>query len=85
MVAECRSPHGSMMTLFFTSGDTVGSWNDAKQCDAGKYARYFHAALNAGVYLAPSQFEAAFVSSAHSEKDIALGLKALRTALERCA
>jgi len=61
---------GSMMTLFFTAED-VFDYATAKSADASVYASFFNGMLNRGVYLAPSQFEAAFVSSAHTEADIA--------------
>ncbi len=61
---------GSMMTLFLTDGP-VCNYADAQKSDADTYARFFSAMLEAGVYLAPSRFEAAFVSSAHTDEDIA--------------
>jgi glutamate-1-semialdehyde 2,1-aminomutase len=57
------------MTLFFTPHD-VTNYEHAKTSDTGLYARYFKLLLDGGVYLAPSQFEAAFVSYAHSEDDL---------------
>ena len=59
---------GSMFTGFFTPGP-VCTLAHVEQSDVDRYRRYFHAMLGAGVYLAPSQFEAAFVSLAHTEKD----------------
>lgn len=61
---------GSLMTMFFC-GEPVVDYASAKKSDTAAYARYFHAMLERGVYLAPSQFEAAFVSSAHTDEDIA--------------
>jgi glutamate-1-semialdehyde 2,1-aminomutase len=60
---------GSMMTTFFTGAD-VTDYASAKTSDVTKYARFFSGMLERGFYFAPSQFEAAFVSEAHSEKDI---------------
>ena len=60
---------GSMFTLFF-SPDAVTDWDSAKKCDTARFAKFFHFMLERGVYLAPSQFEAAFLSTAHSEEDI---------------
>jgi glutamate-1-semialdehyde 2,1-aminomutase len=60
---------GSMFTFFFTDGP-VTSWDTAKLSDTGRFGRFFHFMLERGVYLAPSQFEAGFVSVAHSEGDI---------------
>lgn len=57
---------GSMWTSFFTS-DPVFDWDSANKCNREMYGRFFHAMLQAGVYLAPSQFEAAFVSLAHTD------------------
>jgi glutamate-1-semialdehyde 2,1-aminomutase len=60
---------GSMFCAFFTEGE-VHDWSTAAQCDTKAFAKYFLAMLEEGVYLAPSQFETAFVSSVHSESDI---------------
>ncbi len=61
---------GSMFTLFFTEKKEVTSYADVLTCDTGLFARYFNYALENGIYLAPSQFEAGFVSYAHTESDI---------------
>lgn len=58
---------GSMWGFFFT-GDTVTDYASAKTADTVRYGRFFHAMLERGVYLAPSQFEAAFVSLAHTDE-----------------
>jgi glutamate-1-semialdehyde 2,1-aminomutase len=60
---------GSMFTFFFTP-DPVTDWNSASKSDTTKFGAFFHAMLDHGIYLAPSQFEAGFVSAAHSETDI---------------
>jgi glutamate-1-semialdehyde 2,1-aminomutase len=60
---------GSMMTLFF-SPRPVTDWDTAAQCDARRYARYFWGMIGRGVYPPCSQFEALFLSTAHSEADI---------------
>jgi glutamate-1-semialdehyde 2,1-aminomutase len=60
---------GSMLTAFFCAGP-VGDYASARAADTARYARFFQAMLARGVYLAPSQFEAAFVSLAHSEADL---------------
>jgi glutamate-1-semialdehyde 2,1-aminomutase len=60
---------GSMMCMFFTN-QPVRNYQGALNCDTELYARYFHAMLDRGIYLAPSQFEACFVSLAHTESDI---------------
>jgi glutamate-1-semialdehyde 2,1-aminomutase len=61
---------GSMFTLFFAAGPVTG-WESAKRADTGRFRQFFHWMLERGIYLAPSQFEAGFVSAAHSEQDIA--------------
>jgi glutamate-1-semialdehyde 2,1-aminomutase len=60
---------GSMFCAFFSKGE-VYDWPTASQCDTSSFAKYFLGMLDEGVYLAPSQFETAFVSAAHSEPDI---------------
>jgi glutamate-1-semialdehyde 2,1-aminomutase len=60
---------GSMFTWFFTPGP-VTDWESASKADTEAFARFFRAMLDNGVYLPPSQFEAAFLSAAHSEEDI---------------
>jgi glutamate-1-semialdehyde 2,1-aminomutase len=68
-VPLCCNRVGSMFTWFFTEGP-VADWTSASKCDTKAFARFFHAMLDHGVYLPPSQFEAAFLSTAHTEKDI---------------
>mgnify|MGYP000220319353 FL=1 len=58
---------GTMFGLFFTHADTVERFEDVAGCDAERFVRFFHGMLEAGVYLAPSAFEAGFVSTAHDE------------------
>jgi glutamate-1-semialdehyde 2,1-aminomutase len=66
---------GSMFTFFFNPGP-VTDWESVKSSDTGRFRQYFHWMLDHGVYLAPSQFEAGFVSAAHSEQDIAQTVEA---------
>lgn len=62
---------GAMFTIFFTELSAVTCCTDvSKHCDLGFFGRYFNAMLDEGVYLAPSQYEAAFMSAAHSDEDI---------------
>jgi len=68
---------GSMFTLFFIEGP-VTDYESAKRSDTARFARFFHWMLERGVYLAPSQFEAGFVSAAHSEEDITRTVEAAR-------
>ena len=70
---------GSLLTLFFHPGP-VASWDDVAQADSMAYARFFHLMLERGVYLAPSAFEAAFVSLAHTAEDIEETVTAAREA-----
>jgi len=70
---------GSMFTFFFTD-QQVTDWAGAKSCDTDRFARYHSAMLEAGVYLAPSQFEAGFVSAAHTADDIAKTVAAAKKA-----
>jgi glutamate-1-semialdehyde 2,1-aminomutase len=68
---------GSMFTFFFGDGP-VTDWDSAKRCDTARFGKFFHFMLERGVYLAPSQFEAGFVSAAHSEQDIRHTVEAAR-------
>ncbi|MBI4401071.1 MAG: glutamate-1-semialdehyde 2,1-aminomutase [Nitrospirae bacterium] len=68
---------GSMLGAFFTKGPVV-DYASAKQSDTKAYAKFFHRMLNKGVYFAPSQFEAAFLSTAHTPSDIEETIKSAR-------
>lgn len=70
---------GSMFTWFFTGGQ-VTDWESAAKCDTAAFGRFHRAMLNAGVYLPPSQFEAAFLSAAHTEEDVSETVAAAREA-----
>jgi glutamate-1-semialdehyde 2,1-aminomutase len=72
---------GSMLTSFFTPGPVV-DWNTAKQSDTKRYGQFFHQMLEQGIYLAPSQFEAAFLSTAHTSADIDKTIKAAAAAFK---
>jgi glutamate-1-semialdehyde 2,1-aminomutase len=71
---------GSMFTVFFTERD-VFDFESAKTCDTQKFNQFFHSMLNQGIYLPPSQFEAAFISTAHTEEDIDRTIEAAAKAL----
>ena len=60
---------GSMFTIFFTD-QPVTDWESAKKSDTARFANFHRSMLECGIYLPPSQFEAAFVSAAHSEQDV---------------
>lgn len=72
---------GSMMGLFFHPGP-VRDWETAKVSDTARYGKFFHGMLQRGVYLAPSQFEAAFISAAHSDADIEATVEAAREVMK---
>jgi glutamate-1-semialdehyde 2,1-aminomutase len=71
---------GSMLTAFFTP-DPVTDYASARRADTERYGRYFRAMLERGVYFAPSQFEAAFVSTAHTDAEIEATVGAAAAAL----
>ena len=75
---------GSMLTGFFT-GDPVVDLASAKRSDTARYARFFHGMLDRGVFLAASQFEAAFVSLAHTDDDVEAAAQAVRETLKTLA
>lgn len=70
---------GGMFGLFFTEQDQVTSFAESMQCDAEKFGRFFHGMLEQGIYLAPSAFEAGFISAAHSQADIEATIAAADT------
>ena len=72
---------GSMLTLFFHRGP-VRSWTDAAESDREHFGRFHRGLCARGIYFPPSQFEAAFVSAAHSDDDIDRTIEAARAALE---
>ncbi|MBI3268018.1 MAG: glutamate-1-semialdehyde 2,1-aminomutase [Planctomycetes bacterium] len=76
---------GSVMTLFFRDGGEVVDYASALCSDRDRYARFFHAMLERGVYLPPSQFEAFFVSTAHDEKAIDQTIAAAKEAMRVAA
>ncbi len=71
---------GSLLSPFFTDGD-VASYSDVLKCDTKKFAAYFGKMLENGVYVAPSQFEAMFVSDAHSQDDLDKTIKAIKNSI----
>jgi glutamate-1-semialdehyde 2,1-aminomutase len=75
----CVQRVGSMITLFFTPGP-VRSWTDAKSCDTKAFARWHAKMLEQGVYWPPAQFEAAFVSVAHTDRDVDEAVRAAEAA-----
>lgn len=76
----CINRVGSLLTLFFTAGP-VRDYASALKADTKAYGRFFHAMLDQGVYLAPSQFEAAFLSAAHDDAVLERALDAVSRAV----
>jgi glutamate-1-semialdehyde 2,1-aminomutase len=81
-VSLCHNRVGSMFTWFFTPGP-VTDWESAAKSNTEKFSRFFHGMLNNGVYLPPSQYEAAFLSAAHSEQDVQQTIAAAKQAFAR--
>ena len=79
--ADCA---GSMWGFFFRA-EPVRSFADAKDAEVGRFRRFFHEALDRGIYLAPSAFEAAFMSAAHGDAEIDLTLDRLDSAMAAVA
>ena len=75
---------GTMFTAFFTDRPVV-NWATAKTADTKQYAAFFRAMLERGVYLAPSQFEAGFMSAAHGDEEMGLTVQAAERALKQLA
>lgn len=69
-IALTTNQVGGMFGVFFTEADNVSSFKQVCECDAERFKKFYHGMLDKGVYLAPSAFEAGFVSSAHSNDDI---------------
>jgi glutamate-1-semialdehyde 2,1-aminomutase len=90
-ISECAEERGipysinraiGMFTLFFTEGP-VRDYRSAKTSDTKRFARFFIEMMNEGVYLPPSQFEAWFISLAHTQKDLDKTIEACDTALRK--
>jgi glutamate-1-semialdehyde 2,1-aminomutase len=67
-----------MFGLFFTGAPRVRSFEEVMACDVERFKRFFHGMLAEGIYLAPSAFEAGFMSAAHSNQDIEATLAAAK-------
>ncbi|MDU3816279.1 MAG: glutamate-1-semialdehyde 2,1-aminomutase [Pantoea sp.] len=74
---------GGMFGLFFTDAEEVTCYEDVTRCDTERFKRFFHLMLDEGVYLAPSAFEAGFMSLAHSAEDIQRTVDAARRSFSR--
>jgi glutamate-1-semialdehyde 2,1-aminomutase len=66
------------MLTFFCQDGPVTNFEEAKHCDTARFSRFFHHLLERGIYFPPSQFEAAFLSTAYSLQDIAYTRQAIR-------
>jgi glutamate-1-semialdehyde 2,1-aminomutase len=82
-VGLCVNYIGGMFGLFFTDAPSVTNFAQVMACDQEKFKRFFHGMLNEGVYLAPSAFEAEFVSAAHDEDTLTATLAAAERVLRR--
>ncbi len=67
---------GGMFGMFFSDAESVDSFGEVMKCDTDRFRKFFHGMLDAGIYLAPSAFEAGFVSICHSDEDIQATLDA---------
>ena len=67
---------GGMFGMFFSDAESVDSFGEVMKCDTDRFRKFFHGMLDAGIYLAPSSFEAGFVSICHSDEDIQATLDA---------
>ena len=83
-VDHCVQRVGSMLTLFFNAGP-VRCWDQAAQCDTDRFAKYFWGMIENGVYMPCSQYEALFVSAAHSEQDIQHTIQAAEQVISQLA
>jgi glutamate-1-semialdehyde 2,1-aminomutase len=83
-VTVCHNRVGSMFTWFFAPGP-VTDWTSAAKSDTEAFGRFFRAMLENGIYLPPSQFEAAFLSTAHTERDVQQTVTAARHAFAMAA
>lgn len=78
----CVNSAGAMFGLFFTTRESVSSFDAVMQCDQQRFNRFFHGLLSRNVYIAPSAFEAGFVSAAHNDEVIDLTLNAVAQVFE---
>jgi glutamate-1-semialdehyde 2,1-aminomutase len=83
-VTMCHNRVGSMFTWFFTSG-RVTDWTSAAKCDTEAFGRFFRAMVENGIYLPPSQFEAAFIGAAHTQRDVEQTIAAAKQAFAMAA
>jgi glutamate-1-semialdehyde 2,1-aminomutase len=77
-VPLCTNQVGGMFGIFFTDQPEVTSYQQATHCNVGAFKRFFHLMLNEGIYLAPSAYEAGFLSLAHSDTDLLATIEAAK-------
>ena len=82
-VAMTSNQVGGMFGLFFTSQEKISRFSQVMDCNADQFKQFFHLMLEQGIYLAPSAFEAGFISAAHSEQDIAATIDAASKAFAK--
>ena len=82
-IALTTNSVGGMFGLFFSREQQVTTFAQVMKCDQALFKRFFHAMLEAGIYLAPSAFEAGFVSAAHSDDDLNKTLETAETIFKR--
>ncbi len=80
-IALSSNQVGAMFGLFFTDADNISSFSQVTDCNSDHYKAFFHGMLEQGVYLAPSAFEAGFVSAAHQDEDIDFTIEAAASVL----
>ena len=73
---------GGMFGVFFTEEKSITSFSQVMACDVDRFRKFYHGMLDAGVYMAPSAFEAGFMSAAHTDNDISATLDAARSAMK---
>jgi glutamate-1-semialdehyde 2,1-aminomutase len=83
-ITMCHNRVGSMFTWFFTKGPVM-DWDSAAKCDTEAFGRLFRAMLENGIYLPPSQFEAAFLGAAHGDQDVQQTIAAAKQAFAMAA
>jgi glutamate-1-semialdehyde 2,1-aminomutase len=81
-IAFTTNQEGSMFGLFFTDKEKVSSFGEATTCDGEAFIKFFNSMLEQGIYLAPSAFEAGFMSAAHTDEDIEKTIAAAKVAFE---
>lgn len=66
----CENHVGAMFGVFFSNEEKIETFYQVTQCDIDRFKLFYHGMLNEGIYLAPSAYEAGFVSAAHTDRDI---------------